>query len=57
MDRERLQTNLSDDAKEIIAETREGIEAEIAAGKYLPATVDQYRILLDHLGSGYPHSK
>jgi hypothetical protein len=46
--------SLSDHAQELISANRKRIEAEIAAGKYSPAIVDQYRILLDRLESGVP---
>jgi hypothetical protein len=45
---------LSDKADEIISEARKTIEAGIAAGKYSPAVVDQYRILLKNLEEKVP---
>jgi len=42
-------SSLSSKAQEIRSEAREKIESEIAAGKYAPALVEQYKIILDRL--------
>ncbi|KXN82889.1 Glucose oxidase [Leucoagaricus sp. SymC.cos] len=47
-------STLSDKAGEIITEARKKIEAEIAAGKYSPGLVDQYKVQFDNLDKGVP---
>jgi len=41
--------SLSHNAQEIKSEARKKIESEIAAGKYAPAVVEQYKIILERI--------